>query len=366
MQFQVIQNDGTPIDAHFEVKGKTVNYLSRGGAKGQGVINADYGVGLRLVLERLRSASIIIEGAWVDSSRVQSIPLNARAVLSAGDRQLSPQVAFTLISSRMKTVGQSPEAMAKGGGNPTKKLRFDLQTDFPESEIAKVLGGIPANKDLRSMDRLPAEELERVTAEHVWNAVQRLLAGDNDDGFGQSTDFDLLTNSGTRLPLKAVFGIAASEALGFAVKPRHFSAGKDTPCFRILERSGYAIVPKGEAAAVEDIPTTPEDLEWSEGKPKLVAHLRRERANGLSQAKKAAFKREHGRLFCERCGIDPIRTFGLEAGEACIEVHHEAMHVKDMGAGHGTKLDDLKCLCANCHRIVHYLAKFNLVSTQTA
>jgi 5-methylcytosine-specific restriction protein A len=295
---------------------------------------------------------------------VQHIPLSARAVLSAGDRQQSPQVAFTLITSRMKTVGQSPEATAKGGGNPTKKLRFDLLTDLPEREIAKVLGGIPANKDLRSADRLPAEELERVTAEHVWNAVQLLLAGYDDHGLGQSTDFDLLADRGIRLPPKAVFGLAASEALGFSVKPRHFSAGKDSPCFRILERSGYTIVPKGESAAVEEMPTTPEDLEWSEGRPKLVAHLRRERARGLSQAKKAAFKREHGRLFCERCHIDPVGTFGPEAGEACIEVHHEATQVKDMEDRHVTKLDDLKCLCANCHRIVHHLTKFNLTSIQ--
>ena len=358
MQFQITHDNGTLIDAHFEVRGRTVNYLSRGGAKSHGVTNVDYGVGLRLILERLRSAHIAIEGAWVDSSRVQAIPLAARSVLSVEENQLAPQAIFTLISSRMKTVGQSPEAIARGGGNPTKKLRFDLLTALSEREIAKLLGGVPAKKDLRSADRLPAEDLERVTAEHVWNAVQRLMAGDVPHGYGESKDFDLIVGEGIRLPPKAVFGLAASQALGFSVEPKHFSAGADTPCFRILERSGYTIVRKGEETVPQSTSKVLEEVEWAEGTPGLIPHLRRERAKGLSQAKKAAFKREHGKLFCEQCGMDPILAFG-DAGEACIEVHHAATPVKDMDDGHITRLCDLLCLCANCHRVTHRRAMLN-------
>jgi predicted HNH restriction endonuclease len=72
----------------------------------------------------------------------------------------------------------------------------------------------------------------------------------------------------------------------------------------------------------------------------------------LSAAKKAEFIGEHGVLFCERCKRDLVNEYG-EAGEACIEVHHTAVFASDMKSDHKTKLSDLTCLCANCHRVVH-------------
>lgn len=51
--------------------------------------------------------------------------------------------------------------------------------------------------------------------------------------------------------------------------------------------------------------------------------------------------------------MDPVETFGSPLGEACIEVHHRETHVAEMREGHATRLEDLMCLCANCHRIVH-------------
>jgi 5-methylcytosine-specific restriction protein A len=65
--------------------------------------------------------------------------------------------------------------------------------------------------------------------------------------YGESTDFDLVTSDGRRLPPKAVFGLAATEALGFPVLPKHFTGGINTPSFRALEAAGFAIVPKGAA-----------------------------------------------------------------------------------------------------------------------
>ena len=106
-----------------------------------------------------------------------------------------------------------------------------------------------------------------------------------------------------------------------------------------------------------------QDQEWREGGKKAVVHFKRERAPGLSQAKKAQFKREEGKLFCERCKMDPIETYGEEVGEACIEVHHHKTHVRDMNHEHQTRLEDLQCLCANCHRIVHRELKISDSST---
>jgi hypothetical protein len=114
-------------------------------------------------------------------------------------------------------------------------------------------------ENIRSLDRLPTEELEKVSAENVWRAVERLMSGYSDHPFGPSTDFDLVVDGSQRLPPKAVFGLAASEALGFQVLPRHFTGGLGTPCFRILEESGFEVVPKGQPASTE-APPMPEEI----------------------------------------------------------------------------------------------------------
>lgn len=207
--------------------------------------------------------------------------------------------------------------------------------------------------------RLPAEQLRKVTPEYIWEAVQALIDGIPADGYKPSVDYDLLADDGMRLAPKQVFGLAASAALGLDIKPVHFTGGVGTVCFELLEAAGYKIVPKDEQIEPVEIPTDTEEKDWAEGQVKLVYHLKRERSPGLSKAKKASFIKKYGRLFCEECGTDPIKTYG-DFGEACIEVHHDAIHVADMGENHKTTLDQLRCLCANCHRIVHRSLKSRL------
>jgi hypothetical protein len=73
-------------------------------------------------------------------------------------------------------------------------------------------------KNFRSKERLPASELARVSAEHLFIAVQRLVGGFADHDFGNSTHYDVLLDDGSRLAPKAVFGLAASQALGYPVE----------------------------------------------------------------------------------------------------------------------------------------------------
>lgn len=211
-------------------------------------------------------------------------------------------------------------------------------------------------KSGRGMERLSVALLRQVTPVHVWEAVEDIRDGVEVPGFGPSTDYDLLVDSDVRLPPKAVFGLAATKALGFQVQPRHFTAGVDSTCFEVLEGAGFMIVPKGEPTPAPDPQLSNEDRVWAEGNVKLTKHLRKERASGLAKAKKAQFRGEHGYLFCERCQLDPIEIYG-EAGEACIEVHHHTVQVFEMSESHRTELKDLQCLCANCHRVVHRLLK---------
>lgn len=58
------------------------------------------------------------------------------------------------------------------------------------------------------------------------------------------------------------------------------------------------------------------------------------------------FKLKKGKIYCEVCGIDDIMV---------LDVHHDKIRVSDMTEQHATKLDDLRIVCANCHRKVHRL-----------
>jgi hypothetical protein len=206
--------------------------------------------------------------------------------------------------------------------------------------------------DQRHLYRLPAEVLDKATPEFIWQAVQRYIAGEHQPQFGPSTDFDLIVND-RRFPPKAVFGMALSMATGGQeVLPKHFTGGEGSACFRLLREAGFSVIPKDSRTIDTAAPAAPEQ-EWAEGSYRLVPHWKRERAAGLSKAKKAQYRRMHGKLICERCGLDPVQTFGSEIGEACIEVHHAKVQVSEMQPGHSTSLDDLQCLCANCHRVVH-------------
>ncbi|MCR1767719.1 HNH endonuclease [Burkholderia glumae] len=201
-------------------------------------------------------------------------------------------------------------------------------------------------------DRLPVAVLERATPEYIWNAVQMFESGDVQHPFGPSTDYDLISERGNRFPPKAVFGVALSLALdGERIEPKHFSGGESSPCFRLLRAAGYQVVAKG--TAVDDEPGGfPEG--WEEGRELWKRHRTRERAP-VSKAKKDQYRRRHGKLQCEKCGFDPVEKYGTADAEACIEVHHAETLVSDMKPGHKTSLDDLQCLCANCHRFVHRL-----------
>jgi 5-methylcytosine-specific restriction protein A len=109
---------------------------------------------------------------------------------------------------------------------------------------------------------------------------------------------------------------------------------------------------------LQAIPKKAQDASKVDG----TSSLKLEGAGGLAQAKKADFVTRHGRLYCERCLCDPDKTYG-KFGSACIEVHYAAEAMSEMDVPDQTRLEDLKCLCANCHRIVH--AEFRSAQQQT-
>ena len=108
-----------------------------------------------------------------------------------------------------------------------------------------------------------------------------------------------------------------------------------------------AITPRLAAAKDE----TAVDPIYFEGGLVLRTHLVRERNRPLVEMAKARFNTRHGRLYCEACGFDFLSTYG-ELGDNFIEAHHEDP-LSERTATSPTAIEDLRMLCANCHRMLH-------------
>lgn len=349
--YQFHDPSDAPIDAYFEMQGRELILHSRGGAKGTpNAQNTDYGPGLSFLLERIYQSGLKLLGVWVDSNRVKLLPKGQRLILFPEDTELSPTELFTKLSDRMAAFARKPNS--RGSGNRNKRLRFAFAGNLSGEWIAWIAGRGQIDAVSSQEKKLPAAVLNLVSDNHIINAVQRLLSQSVKHSFGQSRLYDVITYDGVRLPPKTVFGLAATEALGFEVRSHHFVGGQGTPCFNAIIAADYRIVRKDESLESESVPLNPNDREWVEGSPKLVTHFRRERNSGIAGRKKEEFKREHGRLLCECCKLDPVVEYGQNVGEACIEVHHK-IPLANLQPASSTRLRDLMCVCANCHRVIH-------------
>ncbi|MEM8813665.1 MAG: hypothetical protein AAGF59_13710 [Pseudomonadota bacterium] len=358
MKFHVTDEDGAVLDAAVLLEYGAIVVLSRGGsAASRSSQNKDYARALRLILSRLLDKGPMIVGAWVDSVPARKLPLADRQVYFDEDRREDAKSLFSLFGKRMEGIARAPGSIPNKG-NRNKRLRIETATRSV-GELAAIVGAKPDADVPRSALRLPADDLRKVTEIEIFSAIVRLQSGFAEHGFDDPLEYLLVAEDGTLLPPKAVFGLAASEALGFPVGPSNFNGGLGTVCFQVLEAAGWSIISKD--AAIEGAVAADVDAEWSEGNINRVEHMRRERHSGVARAKKAEMRRRHGRLFCEECGLDPVAEFGVD-GAACIEVHHRATEVSAMPPGHRTRLCDVECLCANCHRIRHQRMKRKTIS----
>lgn len=350
MKFRITDGAGLPLDANVLLEPNAIILLSRGGTAGSSNSqNQDYPAALRLILRRLRTCGRAITGAWVDSGPAQALPLPERQIYFPEDATADAKALFSLFGKRMERVAKAPGSIPNKG-NRNKRLRIEVATGSI-GELASVIGAKADTDVPRSALLLPASDLRKVTETDIWSAINRLRTSAKEHSFDEPLKYQLLTENGALLPPKAVFGLAASEALGFPVRSVNFTGGVGTVCFEILKAAGWQIVRKGSALDIASA-AEPDEREWVEGDERRLAHLRRERHPAVARAKKAQMRRMHGKLFCEDCGLDPVARFG-DDGEACIEVHHSATEVAHMAPGHVTRLADVECLCANCHRVRH-------------
>lgn len=334
---------GRPLNAKIEIEDHAVIVHSRGGAFGKpNLRNPDYRRALRTIIERVVTTNAIPSGVWLDSTVARGWPEAERQLLEASEFSLPIDHIVTLISQRAAAKGRP--VGTKGHGNSTKRIRVII----PGTSTDELMNLLSSNGASRS-SRLPAGTLRQVEAWMIDEAIEALRSSVQ-HSFQESTDYDVLLATGERFSPKAVFGLALGKVIGRPATPSDFSGGIGTLCFKTIEDAGYPVVPKNE----QSLPHSDLDDEkfWAEGSLIRVQHLRRERAPGLAKMKKQRFLEEHGYLFCERCGLVPSKSLGPH-GDACIEVHHETVALAKMKSETHTRLADLKCLCANCHRIIH-------------
>jgi 5-methylcytosine-specific restriction protein A len=263
---------------------------------------------------------------------VQTLDLADRRILGPDDAGTSADELFASLSRRMQRFGRAPEAPYGGSRVKTIRLQIDSGRSPPSADMPLLLGLEPVGSTVGP------------GAIEVWSAVEEATHSPPGMGSGKARSHDLLGEGGVRLNPDAVLEAAAARAK--TAVPNDPGEGR-----ALLEACGFELVPHGAPPSSSPF-LSPDDRSWAEGRPKFVAHLKRERSPGLSKAKKAQFREQHGQLHCERCGLQPVETFGA-AGEACIEVHHRLVSVGEMAEDHRTRLADVECLCANCHRIVH-------------
>lgn len=336
-----------PLNATVEIDERGIVLHSRSGKNR----NRDYRAALELIMKRLDNADIDFE-IYKDSNRVQEDSFADRKL--SFDRQVAIAERFDLIVKAMNLGTDSHGAWRR------------LLITTPGVSLQELPSIITSGDNNPGVFRLPATELRKVGIDHIERAVKFLLDGGDAPNFSPSRDYDALTTDGKPLAPKKVFGVALQEALGIVAFPAHFSSGWGQVCFDLLEKAGLWLVPKTAEATrrpnsdpsrtreqLSQFIPTEEEKSWIEGNPKIVLHLIRERQPGLAKQKRDEFIVKHGRLFCEECHLDPTKVYGSEVGAACIEVHHHRTHVSDMKPGHRSVTDDLKCLCANCHRVLH-------------
>lgn len=194
--------------------------------------------------------------------------------------------------------------------------------------------------------------------EHVVDALWEYGDGEfSDPRFKDSTAYDLLY-LGRRFPPKAIFARAAKAIIGRILAPSEFIGGKNSVCFKSLERLGFLIVPKGSGTSRTWLGSTlmaPMAVAFQEGALSLRPHLIRERSKKLRPMMLEARLGAGLPLTCDCCASrSPWLDDRLEWSS--LEIHHvQPLSTQDGSVT--TELDDLALLCANCHRAIHALMR---------
>jgi len=207
-----------------------------------------------------------------------------------------------------------------------------------------LLFGLEASTKYKSHHKADSNIPDEITSEHIKKAVQDYNKNTIVHRFKDSTNYDVIID-GNRYPPKAIIGLAARYVTGQVLHPLDFNGGIGTKCFRVLQREGFAIVPK------PDEPTHPDEV--SEKEVHYEGAVKQTIVNRYERDTKARDKCiEYYGLKCQICLFDFEEVYG-ELGAGFIHVHH-LTPISDIGEEY--KLDpirDLRPVCPNCHAMLH-------------
>jgi hypothetical protein len=99
------------------------------------------------------------------------------------------------------------------------------------------------------------------------------------------------------------------------------------------------------------VPPSESDLTFVEGKTVRRLHLIRERKQSLIRKFKEKSISLDPFLRCEICDFSFYEQYG-EIGQGVIEAHH-IIPLSKLNSSVETKLEDLACVCSNCHIMLH-------------
>lgn len=362
----ILDDRGRILDAKVEVGDDHIVLHSRSGPE-TGGRNPHYRRALVVILGRLAREGIAPE-VFLDSTPARK----ARPAL--GDRRLASQVELLIDPTDAANLLIRRSNAGSRSHGAWRRLLMRTPT-MPDFALTSILDGTVASRPTP----LPTAALRQVERRHLDLAIDELARGEErHTRFNVATTYavldgdgtPLLTHEGTPLPPKKVFGIALSEALQTYIGPNDFSSGE--VIFGVMADHGLRIVPLSEVEATRvgrvregagsgaggaptgngEPPPPDDETRWLEGHPKVRSHVIRERSDPARRAFKARFLAQHKRYFCQCSEQDYLEAYG-EFAQGCFEVHHQAVKVSNMAPGHETSLDDLRLLCANCHRATH-------------
>ncbi|KES07107.1 HNH endonuclease [Streptomyces toyocaensis] len=199
-------------------------------------------------------------------------------------------------------------------------------------------------RELRTRDPEVQELSELLRSLPLHTAEARALPGFRSPDSVSRKTTDFMTNHG------AYAGKATRCGKPTLLMIQAFTERESEMC-----QAARAITESISSGELHLIPPQPDEVDETgatavEGRLLVRRALFRERDPSLRARKVERVRRQGLPLRCEVCTFDFARTYG-ELGDGYIEVHHVTpLHV---AGARETRLDDLACLCANCHRMCH-------------
>ena len=120
----------------------------------------------------------------------------------------------------------------------------------------------------------------------------------------------------------------------------------------------FGMTNAGSALALIEAETRSDtEEEWEptgkEGRILTRLHVFKERDRKFVRQVRERYKnRNGGVLRCEVCSRIPVQSYGLEAGDRCIEAHHK-VPIEQLQPDSTTRIADMAMVCACCHRVIH-------------